>query len=163
MQPWRCPIDGRVLRQPSSQSQAAWCPRCSGVWLPNAAAAALRQALSASTWAEPASSVLFDVHRCPEDSGRLRCLAAHAGMIEDCEACSGLWLSGGLLRDYQYRKSSVSSSTGGRPELTAGAAELLEAAPDVVGLIGSATEGVGMSAFDVMQAIAEALSSSGPV
>jgi hypothetical protein len=81
-------------------------------------------------------------------------------MIEGCGTCSGLWLSGGLLREYQYRKSNVSNSTGGRPRLTSSSGELLEAAPDVARLIESAAEAVGMSAFDVIQALAELLSSS---
>jgi Zn-finger nucleic acid-binding protein len=155
VQPWRCPIDGRVLRRSLSLSQAAWCSRCSGVWLPRPAAAAIRHALGALTWTEPASSILFDVHRCPEDLGPLRSLAAHPGEIEGCEACNGLWLSGGLLREYQHRSTSA-----GRLKLTGGAAELLEAAPDVVGLVGSAAEAVGMSAADVLQAISDVLSSS---
>lgn len=158
---WQCPIDGRTLLQSeASESHVAWCPRCHGLWLRGPAAAAVQEALRGSKWVHPVPSYLFDAHRCPVDMAPLLALAGHASKLEACEACGGLWLSGGLLRDFRSRHSAASIPGVGPWSSGHIRTERVEPLSDLVELLGPAAEAVGLSASDIAQALFELFGST---
>jgi Zn-finger nucleic acid-binding protein len=156
---WQCPLDGRVLSQREfSEHSAAWCPRCTGVWLPGSVSVAVLKALATRERIAPALSHVFDGHRCPEDAALLSRLKDHGDMLETCGTCGGLWLSGTLLREYRAQQSADGTQRGGPWNPSLSPVQLAEPLSDLSALIASAAEAAGLTAADLIALLSELFS-----
>lgn len=156
---WQCPLDGRVLTQREfSEHSAAWCPRCTGVWLPGSVSVAVLNALSTHERIAPVLSHVLDGHRCPEDAAVLSRLTGHGDLLETCGACGGLWLSGALLREYRAQQSAEGMPRGGPWNPSLSSVQLAEPVGDLSALIASAAEAAGLTAADLLGLLSELFS-----
>lgn len=159
--PWQCPIDGRVLSQRgSAEKGAAWCSRCRGVWLPGGFAETVLHMIPPHQRVRLVAGPVFDGHRCPEDSSLLAQSSNLQGMLEVCDSCSGLWLSGALLDAYRARGAGFGLPRDDPWKPRVGNVDLTEPLGELAGLIGEAAEAAGLSAADIVNLVLEFFSNA---